>query len=213
MKPNGDAMSGLRRIVLIRHGETVGNSAERLHGSADLPLSAEGLEQMRRAAAMLRTEVFDLVVASTLRRSWEAALVVAGGAPIRLEHDFREIHFGRWEGLTKSEIEASDPVAYKNWQARAAGFEYPGGEARAEFRARIARGLERLQHSGADAVLAVLHRGVIRSIGEQLLGSPLEDVTPSLGEIVSFSRNPGGDWFCGRRSSSPEILPPVPVSA
>ena len=58
------AMSGLRRIVLIRHGETVGNSAERLHGSAELALSAEGLAQRRRAAAMLRTEVFDLVVAN-----------------------------------------------------------------------------------------------------------------------------------------------------
>ena len=206
-------MSGLRRIVLIRHGETVGNSAERLHGSADLALSPEGLGQMRRSALLLRTEVFDLVVASTLRRSWEAAQLIAGGAPIRLENDFCEIHFGRWEGLTKAEIEASDPVAYQSWQARAPGFEYPGGETRAHFRARIARGLERLRASGADAVLGVLHRGVIRAIGEQLLGSPLEDVTPSLGEVVSFSCNPGGGWYCGRRSSSPETLPPVPVSA
>jgi len=206
-------MSGLRRIVLIRHGETVGNSGERLHGSADLALSAEGLEQMRRAAASLRTEVFELVVASTLRRSWEAAQIVSGGAPIRLEHDFREIHFGRWEGLTKSEVEASDPIAYKDWQARRAGFEFPGGEPRAQFRARIARGLERLQASGADAVLAVLHRGVIRTLGEQLLGSPLADATPSLGEVVSLSRTPGGGWFCGRRGSNPEGLQPVSVSA
>jgi broad specificity phosphatase PhoE len=207
-------MSGLRRIVLIRHGETVGNSAERLHGSADLPLSAEGLAQMRRAAGMLRTEVFDLVVASTLRRSWEAAQIVAGGAPIRLENDFREIHFGRWEGLTKSEIEASDPIAFQKWQSRAAGFEYPGGEPRAEFRARVARGLERLQASGADAVLGVLHRGVIRTLGELLLGSPLEAEPPSLGQVVSFSRTPSG-WFCGRRSSNPQGLSTdsIPVSA
>jgi broad specificity phosphatase PhoE len=206
-------MPGLRRIVLIRHGETVGNSAERLHGSADLALSPEGIQQMRRAGALLRTEVFDLVVASTLRRSWEAAQLVAGGAPIRLENDFREIHFGRWEGLTKGEIEASDPAGYQSWQARTPGFEYPGGETRAHFRARIARGLERLRASGADAVLGVLHRGVIRSIGEQLLGSPLEDVTPGLGEVVSFSLDPAGGWYCGRRSSSPETLVPVPVSA
>ena len=53
-------------------------------------------------------------------------------------------------------------------------------------------------------MLAVLHRGVIRTIGEQLIGSPLEDATPSLGEVVSFSRIPGGAWFCGRRSSNPQ---------
>jgi broad specificity phosphatase PhoE len=207
------AMSGLRRIVLIRHGETVGNSAERLHGSADLALSAEGFEQMRRAAASLRTEVFELVVASPLRRSWESAQIVSGGAPVRLENDFREIHFGRWEGLTKREIEASDPIAYKDWQARKPGFEFPGGEPRAQFRARVARGLERLETSGADAVLVVVHRGVIRTLAEQLLGSPLADATPSLGEVVSLSHAPGGAWFCGRRGSNPEGLQPVSVSA
>jgi broad specificity phosphatase PhoE len=199
-------MSRLRRIVLIRHGETVGNSSERLHGSADLALSESGRAQMRRAAAALRTEVFDLVVASSLRRSWEGARIVAGGAPIRLEHDFREIHFGRWEGLTKSEIEASDPIAFRDWQARAPGFEYPGGEPRAEFRARVARGLERLQASGAPSVLGVLHRGVIRTIAEQLLGQPLPDVTPAVGEIVGFSLGPDGAWIAGRRSSNPEAL-------
>lgn len=206
-------MSGLRRIVLIRHGETVGNSSERLHGSADLALSPDGLEQMRSAAASLRTEVFELVVASTLRRSWEGAQIVSGGAPIRLENDFREIHFGRWEGLTRSEIEASDPISFRDWQARKAGFEFPGGEPRAQFRARVVRGFERLQASGADAVLAVLHRGVVRALGEHLLGAPLADATPALGEVVALSRAPGGAWYRGRHGSNPEGLEPVSVSA
>jgi broad specificity phosphatase PhoE len=207
------AMSGLRRIVLIRHGETVGNSGERMHGSGDVALSASGREQMRRVAASLRTEVFDLVVASTLRRSWEAAQIVSGGAPIRLEADFREIHFGRWEGLSKAEIEASDPIAYRDWQARKPDFEFPGGELRAGFRARVARGLERLEASGADAALVVVHRGVIRAIAEKLLGSPLEDATPSLGEVVALSRAPGGDWYRGRRGSNPAGLESVAASA
>jgi broad specificity phosphatase PhoE len=199
-------MSRLRRLVLIRHGETVGNSTERLHGSADLALSEEGRAHMRAAAAMLRTEVFDLVVASTLRRSWQGAQIVAGFAPIRLEHEFREIHFGRWEGLTKAEVEAADPVAYRDWQAKAPGFEYPGGEPRAEFRARVARGLERLSASGASAVLGVLHRGVIRTIAEQLLGRPLADATPAVGEIVGLSLGADGRWTPGRRSSDPAGL-------
>ncbi len=199
-------MSRLRRIVLIRHGETVGNSAERLHGSADLALSAVGREQLKGAAALLRTEVFDRVVASPMRRSWEAAQIVAAGAPVLLEHDFREIHFGRWEGLTKSEIAASNPVAFRDWQTKAAGFEYPGGEPRAEFRARVVRGFERLQASGADAALVVVHRGVIRVLGEQLLGRPLADASPGLAEVVGFSRAADGSWALGRRSSNPEAL-------
>ena len=92
-------MSNLRRLVLIRHGETTGQSSIRFHGSSDVALSDEGRVQMREAARGLRTEVFDLIVASPLRRSWESARILSGGAPVRLEPDFREIDFGRWEGI------------------------------------------------------------------------------------------------------------------
>ena len=64
-------MSQLRRLVLIRHGETVGESSVRFHGSNDVELSAEGRALMREVGRGLRGEVFDLVLASPLRRSWE----------------------------------------------------------------------------------------------------------------------------------------------
>jgi broad specificity phosphatase PhoE len=199
-------MSQLRRIVLVRHGETVGNSKERFHGSSDLALSDEGRAQMRRVAHALGGEVFDVVVASPLRRSWESAQIVAGGAPVRLEDAFREIHFGRWEGMTAEEIQAADPSAYQEWQSRAPGFEFPSGERRADFRERVAAGLARLEQSGATGALLVVHKGVIRAIAEQLLGQPLEDGVPGLGESVSLTRAANGGWFLGERGSDPEGL-------
>ena len=108
-------MSKLRRIVLIRHGETDGESSVRFHGSSDVALSEAGRAHLRAAARTLRGEVFDLVVASPLRRSWEAAWIVSGGAPVRLEEDFREIAFGRWEGLTAGErIVLSDTTRFED---------------------------------------------------------------------------------------------------
>ena len=106
-------MTKLRRIVLIRHGETDGESSVRFHGSGDVDLSREGRAQMRAARARLQGEVLDTVVASPLRRAWRSAWILAGGRPVRLEPDFREIHFGRWEGMTAQEIEASDPARYR----------------------------------------------------------------------------------------------------
>jgi broad specificity phosphatase PhoE len=199
-------MSKLRRIVLVRHGETVGNSHVRFHGSSDLPLSEEGRAQMRAAAYQLRSEVFDLVVASPLRRSWEGAWIVSGAAPVRLEADFREVHFGRWEGLTREEIQAADPVLYADWQAGAEGFEYPSGERRADFRARVNGALERVQACGASSALLVIHKGVIRTIAETLLGTPLADGTPELGGVVGLGRAADGSWFEGRRGSNPPAL-------
>ncbi|MFQ5418477.1 MAG: histidine phosphatase family protein [Myxococcota bacterium] len=199
-------MSKLRRIVLVRHGETTGNSRTRFHGSSDLPLSDEGRTQMREAAYRLRTEAFDLVAASPLRRSWESASIVSGGAPVRLDSDFREVHFGRWEGLTAEEIEQGDPALYADWQAKAPGFEYPSGEKRDDFRARVERGLARVEASTASQALLVVHKGVIRVIAEKLLGEPLPDGEPELGGIIGLGRAGDGSWFTGRRGSNPRAL-------
>ncbi len=193
----------LRRLVMLRHGETVGNSSVRFHGAADLPLSDAGREQLRAAARGLRQEFFDLVVASPLRRSWEGAALVAGGAPVRIEDGLREIDFGRWEGLTAEEIERRDPVLYREWRARKPGFEYPGGEPRAEFRNRVGRAFERIEASGAESVLLVAHKGVIRTLAEKLTGAPLADGEPELACAVGLSRDPAGRWFAGRRGSDP----------
>jgi broad specificity phosphatase PhoE len=195
----------LRRIVLLRHGDTVGNSKARYHGSGDVALSDEGRAQMREASRGLAREVFDLVVASPLRRSWESAWIVAGGAPVRLEDAFREIHFGRWEGMTAEEIEAADPVHYAEWQERRAEFEFPSGEPRGEFRARVLEGLGRLETSGAANALVVAHKGVARTIAEHLLGEALADGDPPLAGAVSLTRR-ADQWFAGRRGSDPEGL-------
>ncbi len=197
-------MNQLRRIVLLRHGNTVGNSHERFHGSGDVALSDEGREQMRAAARALTTEVFDLVAASPLQRAWQSAAMLANGAHVLLVPEFREIDFGRWEGMTAQEIEAQDPVLYRSWREGAADFEFPGGERRAAFRERVAKGFETLANSGAENVLLVAHRGVARALAMHLLGEPLP-APPELGETVSFTRD-GERWFRGRRGSNPPAL-------
>lgn len=200
-------MSQLRRIVLVRHGETVGNSSTRFHGSSDLALSDHGRAQMREAAYALRRETFDLVVASPLQRSWESARIATGGAPVRLDAGLREVHFGRWEGLTREEIEASDPVLYADWQARKPEFEYPAGESRADFAARVLEAFGRIEASGASRVLAVIHKGVIRVIAARLLGGDeLPPDEPALGGIVGIGRADDGSWFLGKHGSNPAGL-------
>jgi len=179
---------------MLRHGETVGNSSQRFHGSADVPLSDGGRAQMRAAARALSKAVFDLVVASPLRRSWEAARIVAGATPVRLEEGLREIDFGRWEGLTDAEIATRDPVLHREWRERAPGFEYPGGELRAEFRGRVMRAFERIEGSGAEGALVVVHKGVIRAIAERLLAKPLPDGVPDLACAVHLSRDASDAW-------------------
>lgn len=184
----------LRRLVLIRHGETVGRSSIRFFGSTDVELSDEGRAQMRKTALRVRGERFDLWVASPLRRSWQAARIVAGATPLRLEGDFREVDFGDWEGLTAEEIRDRDPSLYARWRERSAGFAYPGGEVRASFEERVGRGVERLIAVPAISAAAVLHKGVIRAIAGHLTSESLDPEEPELGGVVCFECHSPVGW-------------------
>ena len=70
----------------------------------------------------------------------------------------------------------------------------------------MGRGFARLEATGARGALLVLHKGVIRTIAELLLGSPLAGSAPELGESVALSRDADGRWFVGRTSSNPAAL-------
>lgn len=203
-------MSSLRRLVLVRHGETVALSGERLIGSGDPPLSAHGRDQMQRARAALAGQVVDLVVSSPMLRAFQSAAVLTDGASLRLEPDFREIHFGRWEGRSLAEIESADPVLFQQWRDLAPEFEYPGGELRAAFRTRVQRGLDRVLATNATGALLVVHKGVIRAIVELQSGQLPEREHPALGEVIVVTRGSDGRWRVGGHSSNP---PGVPLAA
>jgi broad specificity phosphatase PhoE len=175
----------VRRLVLVRHGETVGNSSIRYFGRTDLELSNSGRAQMRATAQWLRSHLdtprFAPVFASSLRRATESARLIAGATAQLIEiQEFVEVDFGLFEGLTAGEIRNRYPVEFERWNRNrlAPAYAYPGGESRGAFTARVRRGVERMlelldgadaRSEGADALL-LAHRGVIRAIMQQLAG-------------------------------------------
>ncbi len=181
----------MRTLILLRHGETVGNSSVRYHGRTDVALSHLGRLQMRAARQWLGTEFeltrFAPVISSPLQRAAEGAAIVAGTAvPIIEIKEFVEVDFGRFEGLTADEIRAEYPTDFERWNRDRLdpAFTYPGGESRRAFTQRVERGIKRMlelidcpasstptaTHSsaGGDAGLVVAHRGVIRIIADRL---------------------------------------------
>jgi broad specificity phosphatase PhoE len=161
------------RLILVRHGETEGQSSIRYHGRTDVPLSALGRQQMERVRAALNGETFAGVYASELSRAVEAAAIISGTRVARIA-GFNEIDFGDWEGLTAEEIETRDPHGYARWAANRGDFTYPGGESTTTLRGRVVRALhDVLATAPSGSLLLVVHKGVIRSILAELL--PLDD--------------------------------------
>jgi broad specificity phosphatase PhoE len=192
----------VQRLVLVRHGETTGQSSVRYHGATDVPLSALGEAQMRTAGAALAGEAFDAVYSSRLRRSHRGALLVTGGRQVPMPvAAFDEVDFGRWEGWTREEIAARDPEEFRRWQADPEAFRYPEGECRQAFRRRVAGGLATvLADAPGDRLLLVVHRGVIAVALAELLDLDAAErraLDIDLGSIHILARA-GDDWRAER---------------
>lgn len=167
----------LRRLWLVRHGETEGQSSIRYHGSNDVPLSAAGRAQIRALAPRLLLLSDATIVHSPLSRAAESARIVAalcGVGPPRLLADerLREISFGDCEGMTADEIAARFP-AFWELHRRGEADAFPGGESRRAFAARIAAAIAELAApAAAGDVVVVAHRGTVRYALQHLLGPP-----------------------------------------
>lgn len=176
----------LRHLVLVRHGETVGESSIRYHGRNDVALSETGCEQMRRVATALAETTFDAIYTSELQRTVQAARIIAPDAPAQAVAGFNEICFGDWEGLTREEIQARDPQAYERWHAALHEFTYPAGDSVAGFRIRVVETFRRLLTEAPERALIVAHKGVISSIATDLLGTRAEERTPWPVDLASI---------------------------
>ncbi len=163
-------------IVLVRHGETVGESSIRLNGATDVALSELGERQVARAAAALQGERFAALVVSPLARARRSGeLLAAGREPppvVRVVEPFREINFGAWERLTFEEVEARDPEGYARWGSEGLEFRFPAGESRRGFVERVAGACSPEVFPSDARTLAALHKGVIKIVIAQLTGLP-----------------------------------------
>jgi broad specificity phosphatase PhoE len=190
--------NGAGTLILVRHGETEGQSSIRYHGRGDVALDERGRAQMRGAARLLDGVSFTRVFASPLSRATEGARIIAGeGADVISIVEFVEIDFGYFEGLTIDEIRERFPDEFERWRAQRLepGYQYPGGESGEAFRARVRRGMRRMfelwrdgreQFSGT--ALLVAHRGVIRLLIQWLI-----EFTPAieLGSVHILDCNRG----------------------
>jgi broad specificity phosphatase PhoE len=195
--------SGAAELVLVRHGETVGQSSIRLHGATDVALSSLGLQQIERVAAALRAEPgFSAVMASPLQRSRAAAALVAGvqrpPPEVVVVPEFAEVDFGAWEGLTFEEVAGRDPEGLRRYHAEGHEFTYPGGESRRGFWDRVQAGARRvLLAPVAPRTVAVLHKGVIKAVIAALTGMPQPEAAAlpvSLAGVYRLRAGPHGRW-------------------
>ena len=163
----------MSRVLLVRHGDTELNSAERYWGHSDVKLSDAGLSQAKRLRDRLATQKIDAIYSSDLRRASVTAETIASGHQLEVITcaELCEINFGELEGLTFDEISQLYPEVTRLWVERSPKLKFPGGESLDEFDKRVSRFLGRLEkHGEEETMLIVAHCGPLRVLICQLLG-------------------------------------------
>lgn len=170
-----------RHVVLVRHGESELNAANRagqaiLCGQYDTPLTERGREQARQVGRMLAVRddlALDRAVSSTLSRARETLELLLAEFPRALERlpaspTINERSLGEFEGLSEEEVYARHPEFRDDprwnrfrddWEQKA-----PGGESLGDVSRRAWRQIEQWLGDATGDLLVVSHSMTIRCV-------------------------------------------------
>jgi probable phosphoglycerate mutase len=185
----------VRRLVMLRHGQTEFNAGSRMQGQLDTDLTDLGRAQAVAAAEVLAKRQPLAIVSSDLRRAHETAMSLGErcGMPVQVDTRLRETHLGDWQGLTHSQVDDIAPGARLAWRDDARWAPH-GGESRIDVAGRsrplVAELVAGEPEWGADEperpVVLVAHGGLIAALTAALLDLPV-DSWPVLGGMGNAS--------------------------
>jgi 2,3-bisphosphoglycerate-dependent phosphoglycerate mutase len=100
----------MRKIVLLRHGQSAWNLENRFTGWTDVDLSDQGVKEAREAGKLLREQgfAFDVCFTSVLKRAIRTLWLVLDEMdlmwlPVSNSWRLNERHYGALQGLNKAE--------------------------------------------------------------------------------------------------------------
>ena len=177
------------KIIIVRHGESFGNSLRIMAGHTDVELTDRGREQAKATALALRGESIDAIYSSDLARAYHTALPHAAfcGLEVIRDEGLREIFLGDYEGMKIADVtEKIDPGFGCYWGDGFGTYAFPGGETPVGAGERFYFTLEKIaKKNEGKTVLIATHAAVIRAFWGKICGITAEN----LGREVPFPTN------------------------
>ncbi len=178
-------------LVLVRHGQSLWNLENRFTGWVDVPLTAQGEAEARRAGERLRGITLDVAYTSNLQRAQRTLQLILESIPLELptirDMALNERDYGDLAGLNKDDMRKKYGEEQVHIWRRSYDVAPPNGESLKDTRARTVPFFERAIlgdiRQGKD-VLVVAHGNSNRSIV-----MALENLTPE--EILQVNLETG----------------------
>lgn len=170
----------MKKIYLIRHGETAYNQFGLVQGSGiDSDLNELGRKQAKAFHKAYKHISFDKIYTSTLKRTHQTVWhFIAAGAPWQQLSGLNEMSWGHREGRA---ITHNDDVEYQHilqsWRKGDLHVKSEGGESPLEVLEREKAALQHiLANDDESAILACMHGRAMRVFMCLLLDVPLKDM-------------------------------------
>ena len=134
-------------VYLARHGNTAWTHSGQHTGLTDLPLTPDGERNALRLGERLKGMAFAKVFTSPLRRAARTCELAGFGAVAETNRDLVEWDYGKYEGLTSTQILQQRP----GWDLFRDGC--PGGESPQQIGERADRVVQRIRSVAGDVLL------------------------------------------------------------
>lgn len=160
----------MKKIFLIRHGESTSDIEDRFGGDYDDQLTEKGIKQSQELAGKLAGKGIEVIFVSPRFRALETARTVAVKLKVELKivEDLRERNrWGILTGMVKSEAVEKYPELVKLLPDTRSTL--PAGEAYEPFKERILKALDSILNCEFKTIGIITHGGPIRLIFREIL--------------------------------------------
>eukprot|EP00899_Mesostigma_viride_P008350 jgi/Mesvir1/17516/Mv08770-RA.1 len=167
------SVSNLKRVVLVRHGQSTWNKEGRIQGSSDFAvLTPKGEGQAETIRQTLANDTFDVCFRSPLARASKTADIICQGRDLALQdvHEIREIDLYSFQGLLKQEGVQRFGTEYVMWKSDPSNFEIDGHYPVRELWSRANAAWGKILAAEGASVLVVAHNAVIQALVATALG-------------------------------------------
>lgn len=180
----------VKKVFLIRHGETDYNRDGRLQGAMPVPLNDHGRLQAQALGLHLKRHSIDAIYTSPLPRAYETAELMAQILNVPLLDDTRlqEIGFGQFEGLPYTKIKVQYANEYRMWNSGDMLYAVPGGEARRSVQLRMTEAWDDVTtRNDFETIALVSHGAAIKILLRHMFYRAPSDVVRNT-SVTTLSR-------------------------
>lgn len=162
----------MSKLLLMRHGKSVGNENNIIQGVSDFALTLSGKRDVERLVSenISKFDDYERIISSDLKRAVQTADILKEKVNKKVEYDplVREVSAGILDRVRKKDASEKYPYYYDIWNSRGDLDNIPLAETGDELQSRVLMFLEQYMDNDKNDII-VSHAAFLRSLYNTLM--------------------------------------------